>query len=94
MNEQGSLTRASRVKREIASSGAANGNAAGGAGERYAAAAASALAKGEKRYVRGMGLPLAGRIRSRQNAERSLFSFFPFQILEAALLLSRGCCAG
>lgn len=53
MNDQGSLTRASRVKREIASSGVANGNAAGGgtSEQRYAAAAASALAKGEKRYV-------------------------------------------
>eukprot|EP00752_Nemacystus_decipiens_P011358 g10092.t1 len=48
MNDQGSLTRASRVKREVSSSGAANGNA-GGLSERYAAAAASALAKGEKR---------------------------------------------
>eukprot|EP00903_Cladosiphon_okamuranus_P018910 g17392.t1 len=49
MNDQGSLTIASRVKKEMPSSGAANGNNAGGVSDRYAAAAASALAKGEKR---------------------------------------------
>lgn len=50
MNGQGSLTRTSRVKREIPLSGVANGNNAGGEHARYAAAAAAALQKGEKRY--------------------------------------------
>lgn len=64
MNDQGSLTGASRVKDEMPSSGAANGKNAAGVSDRYAAAAATALAKGEKRYVRVFGLPMAGGVSS------------------------------
>lgn len=75
MNDQGSLARASRIKKEVAPSGVANGNDAGGESERFAAAAATALAKGDKRYVTVFGLLLllllhSGRgVHSWRNAE-------------------------
>lgn len=50
MSVQGSLTEVSGVKREVAASGVPNGDSdVRGLAERYAAAAATALAKGEKR---------------------------------------------
>jgi len=59
MTDQGSATRSSRVKREMALSGNDNNhNGSSSAQSHYAAAAASALAKGEKRCV--LLLPVLG----------------------------------